>query len=219
MYKPFINGYGFLEEALNKRIVFFLAFFLFNGGLAAAGDLTPYIGVGGGVFGAKYAEQGVLGGLELSKTTWGGFIKAGVDFQQYMGLELRTGISGAVSTVLPAGTIGSIRPIGLEIQTTNFISYLAKAQFPVTRKFRIYGLLGGTAGRFQIASAGGLRGAVTTWKSAFSYGGGAEYKFRSKGSIGVEWVQYWRNVPLSIVSNATSKASLYGASVMVNKFF
>jgi len=205
---------------LSKRIVTFLVLFLFSGALRAeADDLTPYVGVGGGLFGAKYSEQGALGSLVLSKKTWGGFIKAGVDYQQYMGAELRTGLSGSVSTVFPAGTIGSATPIDLEIQTTNFISYLFKFQYPVSRKFRIYGLVGGTAGRFQIASARGLRGAITTWKSAFSYGGGAEYKFRSKGSIGVEWVQYWKNVPLSIVSNATSKASLYGASVMVNKFF
>jgi len=214
------TGYGRLEGILNKRIAIFLAFFLLGGVLPAeAGDLTPYIGVGGGVFGAKYAEQGVLGGLELSKTTWGTFIKAGVDYQQYMGLELRTGLSGSVSTIFPAGTIGSIRPIDLKIQTTNFVSYFAKFQYPVSQRFKVYGLLGGTAGRFKIESGRGLRGAIVTWKSAISYGAGAEYKFRSKGSIGVEWVQYWNDVPLSIVSNTTSKASLYGASIMVNKFF
>jgi len=205
---------------LNKRVAIFLAFFLVNGAVSVeAGDFTPYIGVGGGVFGAKYAEQGVLGGLELSKTTWGTFIKAGVDYQQYMGLELRTGLTGSVSNVFPAGTIGSITPVDLKIQTTNFISYFAKLQFPASQKFRVYGLLGGTAGRFKVTSSRGLRGAITTWKSAFSYGAGAEYKFRSKGSIGVEWVQYWNHVPLSIVSNATSKASMYGASLMINKFF
>jgi len=213
-------GYRHLEGTLNKRMAAFLVLFLLGGAAPVnAGDFTPYIGIGGGVFSTKYAEQGALGGLVLDKTTWGSFIKAGVDYQQYMGLELRTGLTGSVSNTFPAGTIGSITPIDLKVQTTNFISYFAKFQYPLTQKFRVYGLLGGTSGRFKVESLRGLRGAIVTWKSAFSYGAGAEYRFRSKGSIGIEWVQYWNDVPLSIVSNTTSKASMYGASFMINKFF
>jgi len=210
-----------MEGTLNKRIAIFLALFLSNGAvMAEAGDFTPYVGIGGGVFGTKYAEQALLGGLELSKTTWGSFIKAGVDNQRYyFGIELRAGLTGSISNTFPAGTIGSITPIDLKVQTTNFISYFAKLQYPVSQNFRVYGLLGGTSGRFKVESKRGLRGSIVTWKSAISYGAGAEFKFRSKGSIGVEWVQYWSDVPLSIVSNATSKASMYGVSFMLNKFF
>jgi len=205
---------------LNKRIAIFLSLFLgYGAAMVEAGDFTPYIGIGGGVFSTKYAEQGALGGLVLDKTTWGSFIKAGVDYQQYMGLELRSGLTGSISDTFPAGTLGSITPIDLKVKTTNFISYFAKVQYPVSRSFRVYALLGGTAGRFKVTSSRGLRGAATTWKSAFSYGAGAEYKFRSKGSIGIEWIQYWNDVPLAIVSNTTSKASMYGVSLMINKYF
>jgi len=214
-------GCMFLEGALNKHIAIFLSLFLVNGVVSAeAGDFTPYIGIGGGMFGVKYAEQGSLGGLELSKTTWGSFIKAGVDNQRYyFGVELRAGLAGSISNTFPAGTIGSITPIDLKVQTTNFISYFAKLQYPVSQSFRVYGLLGGTSGRFKVESRRGLRGSVVTWKSAISYGAGAEFRFRSKGSIGVEWVQYWSDVPLSIVTGATSKVSMYGASIMINKYF
>jgi len=215
-----ISGGG----ALNKRIVIFLALFLVHGATAEAGswveDFTPYIGIGGGGFSTKYTEQGALGGLKLSKSTWGSFLKAGLDNQRYyFAVEVRAGLTGSVSNIFPAGTIGSIRPVDLTVQTTNFISYFAKLQYPVTQKFKVYGLLGGTTGRFKVESSGGVRGSVVTWKSAFSYGAGAEYRFRSKGSIGLEWVQYWNDVPLSIVSNTTSKASMYGVSLMINKFF
>jgi len=214
-------GYRFPEGTLNKRIAIFLALFWVSGVVTAeAGDFTPYIGAGGGVFSTKYTEQGALGGLVLDKTTWGSFIKAGVDNQRYyFGVELRAGLTGSISNTFPAGTIGSITPVDLKVQTTNFTSYFAKLQYPVTQRFRVYGLLGGTFGRFKVESQRGLRGAIVTWKSAFSYGAGAEYRFRSKGSIGIEWVQYWNDVPLSIVSNTTSKASMYGASFMINKFF
>jgi len=209
-----------LEGILNTRIVSFLALFLCNAAITAeAGDFTLYIGVGGGVFSTEYSEQGSLGSLGLNKKTWGSFIKAGIDYQQYLGVEVRTGLSGSVATVFPAGTLGSSTPIDLNIQTTNFMSYFIKAQYPVIRQFNVYGLLGGTAGRFKINSSRGLRAASVTWKTSLSYGLGVEYKFRTKGSISAEWVQYWNRVPLQITSNATSKASMYGISIMINKFF
>jgi len=205
---------------LNKRIASFLVLFFCNGVMTVeAGDFTPYLGVGGGVFATEYSEQGSLGSLGMNKKTWGSFIKAGVDYQQYLGVELRTGLSGSVSTIFPAGTLGSATPIDLTIQTTNFMSYFLKAQYPVLRQLNVYGLLGGTAGRFKINSSRGLRAASVTWKTSLSYGLGVEYKFRSKGSIGAEWVQYWNRVPLHIASNATSNASMYGISIMINRFF
>ncbi len=209
---------------MNKRIAILLSFFLVNGAAAEAGswvgDFTPYIGIGGGGFNTSYSENGSLGGLKLSKTTWGSFLKAGLDNQRYyFGMEVRAGLTGSVSNNFPRLTIGNQLPFNLKVQTTNFISYFAKLQYPVTQKIRLYGLLGGTAGRFKVESTGGVTGSVVTWKSAFSYGAGAEYKFRSQGSIGIEWVQYWNDVPLSIVSSRTSKASMYGASFMINKFF
>jgi len=207
---------------VSNRMIGFLALFLCFGVItskAEAADFTPYIGLGGGVFSTEYSEQGTFGSLALKGTTWGSFIKAGVQYQQYLGVELRTGLSGSASTVFPAGTLGSATPIDLKIQTTNFMSYFIKAQYPVMRQFNVYGLLGGTAGRFKITSNRGLQAASVTWKTSLSYGLGVEYKFRSKGSISAEWVQYWNRVPLQIATNATSKASMYGISLMINKYF
>jgi len=205
---------------LNRRVIGFLALFLGCGAMAAeASDFTPYVGIGGGMFGVQYKEQKALGGLKLNKRSWGSFIRAGVDYQQYMGVEVRTGVTGRVSDNFPAGTLGSITPIDLTLQITNFISYMAKFQYPATQRFKAYALLGGTAGHFKIGSRRGLSGWEKTWKTGFSYGVGAEYRFRSQGSIAVEWMQYLHDVPLSIVSTGTSKGAMYGASIMINRFF
>ncbi len=187
--------------------------------VASAGDFKPYIGIGGGLFSTEYSEQRVGGGLKMNKSTWGTFLKAGIDYQQFVGAEFRLGLSGKVSDSFSGASIGAITPITLSAQASSFISYLLKAQLPVTQRARIYALLGGTAGRFQVRSSGGVSGSSTTWKSSISYGAGAEYRFRSRGSIGIEWVQYWNRVPLSVVSFGTSKASFSGASVMINRYF
>lgn len=188
------------------------------GSVANAGDFKPYIGIGGGFFSTEYSEQRVIGGVKLNKNSWGAFLKAGIDYQRFLGAEFRLGGSGKVSDSFSA-TIGAISPINVSAQATTFISYLLKGQLPLAQRLKLYALLGGTAARFRVTSSGGVTGSTTTWKSSISYGAGAEYRFRSRGSIGIEWVQYWNRVPLSVVSFGTSKGSLSGASIVINKYF
>ena len=102
---------------------------------------------------------------------------------------------------------------------TIFISYLAKLQYPITPSFDIYAMFGGTAGRLSTNSNIGIRGSSKTWKTDFSYGAGIAYRYNSQLSIGIEWMQYWKDVPLAIVTNTQSQASMYGINAIINKSF
>ena len=206
---------------MKKYMVAFLVLFFMQGAAAAhAGDFVPYVSVGGGQVVTEYDELGPAGGVKIRKSTWGAIVKAGVDMYEYTGIEVRTGLTGKVKHPFPAGTLGSIPPLEVSAQVNNFVSYFAKLQYPITSKFKIYGLIGATSGRITIQRNQGVGGAFKGWKTALSYGGGLEYKFRVRGSIGLEWVQYWKNADLTAIPPSTSsKASFSGASLTINKFF
>jgi len=206
---------------MKKHLAMFVTVFFMQGASAVyAGNFIPYVSVGGGLFSTTYAEVGPSGGLEMIRPTWGTFIKAGVDMFQYTGVEIRAGITGKASQAFPAGTLSSTSPLDVSAQLTSFVSYLGKLQFPITQKVKVYGLLGATYGRISADRNQSAGGAFKGWKTALSYGGGIEYKFRSRGSIGLEWVQYWNKTALpAIPPSTTSQASFSGASLMINKFF
>jgi len=186
---------------------------------AHAGDYTPYVGIGTGIFSTEYFETQSLGSLSMRGTSWGGFIKAGIDYRHYGGLEIRLGSVGSKSGHFAAGTIGSASAFDLNIRMNTFISYLGKAKYPVTPYASIYALLGGTAGHFSNVSTLGVRGSTKTWKTQLSYGMGADYNTKGLGLLEIEWIQYWKDVPLSIATNASSKASMSGLNFSVSKFF
>ncbi|MBL4774863.1 MAG: porin family protein [Mariprofundus sp.] len=206
---------------MNRYITTLWMLFFMQGAMVAhADDFITYVSVGGGQVVTEYAEAGLAGGVSMKKSTWGATIKAGVDIYKYTGIEVRTGITGKVNHNFPAGTLGSIPPLAMAVQVNNFVSYFAKLQFPINDQFKVYGLLGATSGRISVERNQGVGGALKGWKTALSYGAGLEYKFYSKGSIGLEWVQYWKNVALPAIPPSTSsKASFSGASLMVNQFF
>jgi len=206
---------------MNKCFATFLAVFFMHGiSVANAGNFTPYIGVGGGLFSTKYAEVGPLGGLIMKDSTWGTFVKAGADIFDYTGIEIRSGITGKITKNFPAGTLGSIPPLAVSAQLTNFVSYFAKLQYPLTRQVKIYGLVGATSGRISVQRNQGVGGAITTWKTDLSYGSGIEYKFRVRGSIGLEWMKYWTTAPIQAIPPSTSSNSSFsGATLSINKFF
>lgn len=193
--------------------------FLGSATTAAAAELKYSLGLGVGSFNVKYSEQGPQGNLGLSGETWGSFLKGGVQYGDYVGLELRTGLSGKVDGSFPANTIGNAQPFNLKIGSEYFLSYLFKPQYPVMDRLSVYGLLGGTVAKFMTQSNIGVQQKGSTVATGFTYGLGLEYQFRLNGSLAVEWVQYWDETDLAITSNGTSKASMRGASVMVNKFF
>ena len=206
---------------MKKHITALLVCLVMQGVPAAnAGDVVPYVSVGGGQVVTEYVENGpVAGGVSMKKSTWSAMIKAGVDIYQYTGLEVRTGITGKINHVFPAGTLGSIPPLNVSAQVNGFVSYFAKLQYPITKSFKLYGLFGATTGRTSVERNQGVGGALKGWKTDLSYGGGLEYKFRVRGSIGLEWVQYWKNANLAAIPPSTSSsASLSGLSLSINKF-
>ena len=175
-------------------------------------DIRPYAGVGIGAFGLEEKEPG----FSQKNTVFGGFGKFGVDIGDYLGAELRVGATSTGTNSYPAGTAGIPAPFDVSLSDDYFISYLAKVQYPVTLDFRPYALIGGTTAKVKGAvSVSGLSGAVSTTKTGFSYGFGADYYLQDQLSIGGEWMQYWTNV--NIATN--SEAKMWGAVATVAYHF
>jgi len=193
--------------------------FLGSATTAAAAELKPYLGLGVGSFNVKYSERTPLGNLDMSGETWGAFLKGGVQYGDYVGMELRAGTTGNVSSLFPPNTIGNAAPLDLKIGSEYQLSYLFKPQYPVKERLSVYALLGGTMAKFLTKSSGGVQQSASTWKTGFTYGLGLEYQFRLNGSLAIEWVQYWTDVDMAITNAGRSKASIRGASLLVNKFF
>lgn len=190
-----------------------------SGSVAFAGDLKTYIGLGGGLFHLNYEENGPQGSIGLNKSTWGTFLTAGAQYKQYIGAELRAGLTGDVQSTFPANAYGNANPFDLKLGVNSFFSYFLKPQYPISDQLKVYGILGGTAGNFKTTSNNGVQLRTSTWKTGVTYGLGLEYQFRLKGSIAVEWLEYWSAVDLGIANGAFSKASMRGVSVMVNRSF
>ena len=185
-----------------------------------ASDFKPYIGLAAGTFQLKYTQNSGARSAGLSEWTAGGFVKAGVEYGDYIGVEIRTGMTGRVHNTVPANLWGNPLPVQLSTGIDNFFSYLIKPQYPFADRYKVYGLIGGTAAIFDVGGDGKNIGVASSrLKTGFTYGLGLEYQFRLNGSLGIEWVEYWSDVAMSTGGNFTSKASIRGLSVMVNKSF
>jgi len=196
-----------------KRFILIAAALLFAGASTAqAQDIKPYAGLAFGAFGVEESEPG----FNQKSTVFGGYGKLGLDFNEYIGAEVRIGATSSGSAGYPAGTLGSPVAFNVALSAQNFFSYLVKLQYPVAEDFRVYGLIGGTTAKFKLdVSVLGLTGTTSKTKTGFSYGGGGEYFVSDKISIGAEWVQYWTDVNLDPVSTAR----IWGASGSINYYF
>lgn len=186
---------------------------------ADAEDFKTYMGLSAGMFKVKYAENNAQGSLLLDKWTWGTFLTAGAQYKNHLAAELRLGTIGRTGHNFPANIIGNAQPFDLTIGNDIFISYLAKPMYPISDLYRIYGIFGGTAGKFYTHSSAGVLLGQSTWKTGVTYGLGLEYQFRLKGSVAIEWVEYWSDVTLGMANGAISNASMRGVSMTVNKSF
>ncbi|MFQ5345819.1 MAG: porin family protein [Mariprofundus sp.] len=178
-----------------KRLLIAMAAMVAMSGVAQAQDIKPYVGVGAGAFGLEYTEPG----FNQKSTTFGGFVKLGVDVNEYVGAELRLATTSKGSKSYPAGTLGGIVPFDFSLTGQSMISYLAKLQFPVAQDFRVYGLIGGTTGKLKrelSVPVGGRLINDSATKTGFSYGFGGEYFVADHVSVGGEWIQYWTDVNL-----------------------
>jgi len=187
-----------------KRLILWCALCLSGIGVAQAQDMRPYAGVGFGAFGLEETEPG----FSQKNTVFGGYLKLGVDVNDYFGGELRFGATGSGSKTNPAGVFGSPVPFTTTLKAKSLISYLLKVQFPATPDFRIYALVGGTTAKFEgKVDVLGISASVSSTKTGFSYGLGAAYSLDDNLSLGAEWMQYWTDVSLG----GNAKARLWGA--------
>ena len=168
-------------------------------------DGSRYVGVGLGAYGLEL--KGTNGAtLNQKNTVFGGYLKLGRDFGDYLGAELRIGATGSGKKTYSFGTI--------KLQSPMILSYLGKVQFPVTPDFRVYGLLGGTTAKVKLTyTTGGTSGTAT--KTGFTYGAGLQYFVQDSVSLGAEWVQYWTNVKTGV----DSKMKIWGATATASFHF
>jgi len=192
---------------------------------AQAQGMEPYIGIGGGIFAIQLElNDPLVGSASQRNPTWGSFIKAGVDVNEYFGGELRIGTTGTPSTDwgpgLPVGSgLITLVPSNVSTKIDYFFSYLGKIQYPVSDSYKIYVLLGGTTAKYTDSlSIAGFNFNGSNTKTGFTFGGGVEVNLNQRTSIGIEWIEYWTNVTLD-TTGGTEKGSFRGLSVTLNMAF
>jgi len=202
---------------MKKNTIAALAALLVTTSAANAQDMKPYIGVGMGVFGLEVKDSTPGFALTQKNNVFGGFFKAGVDINEYIGAELRVGTTANGKTSYPTGTLGATVPFDITLQNDYFFSYLGKLQFPASQDFKLYALIGATTAKFtpQVSALGLTFTGNSVTKTGFSYGVGGEFNVNDQMSIGAEWVQYWTDVAL----DPNSKGRLWGAAGTLNYHF
>ena len=206
----FTKGYkaGFMKKQIYLAAAFLVASMApLTTVQANEWDMRPYMGVGVGLFNVGYKDSSV----SQTDTGFGGFIKGGADFGDYFGLEMRVGTASNGSKSYAAGTLGTSAGT-LKASTDYFVSYLGKAQMPVSDELRPYVLLGGTTAVFKTTNSA-LGNTKKVAKSGISYGVGVDYNLGNQLSANIEWVQYWNNVALGSTKSAVGtspKAKIWG---------
>ena len=181
--------------------------------LSYASDTMPYAGAGIGAFGIGVKPTGTVG-VSQKNTVLGGFVKLGLNFNDYTGLELRFGMTGTGSHLhsAGAGNLG-LKAFTGSIKLDRFYSYLAKAQLRLTQDTKAYALLGATTARLKATTSLGSSGSFT--KTGLSYGGGVEYTFADNFTASIEYIQYWNGVKY----NPAGKGDVWGASYVISAGF
>jgi len=192
---------------------------------AQAQDMKPYIGIGGGLFAIEFKlNDPLVGSFSQRNSTWGSFIKAGVDINEYFAAELRVGTTGNPSTDWAAGLpVGSglitTVPSTVSTKINNFFSYIGKVQYPVNDTYKIYGLLGGTTAKYTSElSLAGSNFSDSVTKTGLTYGAGMDVNINEDTSISIEWVEYWTDITLN-TAGSTDTGSFRGLSATINMAF
>ena len=149
---------------------------LFGGGYIAPPIVVPepkapvispipfYIGLGA-IASFINRDPCLCGGDDISDHRYGGIIRAGYDYNNYIGLEAR-----ALKT-FGNNTFSEVTHYGL----------YAKPQYHINDAINVYGLIG--YGRTTVDYTNGLRSS-TLEKDGFSYGIGMEYDLSSDENLG-----------------------------------
>jgi len=173
---------------------------------ASAEDISFYTGLGLGTLNTEHKAAGV----DQTKTTFGGFVKFGADFNEYFAAELRVGMSGKNKKTFATNTFTYSSPV--------FVSYLAKVKYPALSNVDLYVLAGATTARIKGTSNTATQ---TKTKTGLSLGAGFDYKLNSNVSLGADWVQYMFpvNVAAGSVFTADSKARMWGLTTNATYHF
>jgi len=151
--------------------------------------------------------------VDQTKTTLGGYIKAGVDINEYFATELRIGMSGKNGK--NKKTIGGV---SRTFSSPFFVSYLAKGKYEVASNLDVFMLAGATTARIKGTSAGASQSVTRT---GLTLGAGVDYKLDSNVSVGAEWVQYMFPVKVAAgsVFGTDAKARMWGATINTTYHF
>jgi len=193
---------------MNKIITAAMFALLALPSVASAADMKPYAGAGIGAFGLEFQENAG----KVNKTVLGSYAKLGSDIGDYLGAELRIGSTASGSKVSPVNPAVTVK-----MSAEYFLSYLGKAQLPVTPNFKAYALLGASTVNFKVTNNVGFNQSQT--KTGLTYGAGANYDIQDTLSVGGEWVQYLTNAKMSNQFGTNAKMKMWGAVVTMAYHF
>lgn len=188
-----------------------LAMLLWPAAYARAGDMNTYLGVGLGAFGLEYKEPG----LKQKNNVFGGLLLGGVDFNNYLGVQLRLGTTDKGKGGFAAGTLGLPVTFTRAQRADFFASYLARLRYPVSPDMRLYALLGATTAKVSVSFAPAVATFTPVTRTGVSFGAGFDADINDHWIGGLEWVQYWTGVKLG----ANRKMNIWGAVASVTVHF
>lgn len=182
-----------------KRLLTVICVALFSASVstAYAEDSRMYAGIGVGMLGIEYKEPG----LDINQNNPAMIAYFGVDYNEYLGVEVRVGGSTDGDS-----TVGATK---VEL-SASLVSLLAKMQYPVAQDFSVYALVGGTSAtlnRKQTTLAGAVLIDDKATKASVSFGAGAKFSINEQMSLGAEWMQYWTKT--NVGTNISAK--IWGA--------
>jgi hypothetical protein len=122
-----------------------------------------------------------------SGNSTGVMFQFGSNFNEYLGLEVRLGMTGKADLTQIGAT-----------QDGTMSSLLFRGRIPFDDTFRLYGLFGTSTG--TVTAGGSLTG--NTSRQGISYGGGIEM-LAGQWSGSAEWLRYWQNVNLGTGIDST----------------
>lgn len=151
-------------------------------------DFKPYIGMGVSSFFLDIGPQPTgVSGFSTKPSVLGYVVKAGLDYQEYFGIELRAGASGTASQ---SGTVLAV-PTTMSVKIDTFVAYFLKARMSFDNDFGIYALAGGSNAKVSVKlNVLGVNVAASTNGSSFSFGAGATYDLGSNVSVEAEYMKY-----------------------------
>ena len=123
-------------------------------------DPTPFY-IGLGLLWAGMSRDCACTGGKVEETTYGGIIRAGYEYNQYIGIEVRALHSS----------------IDKDIATTTHYGLFLKPSYPVSENINVYGLLG--YGKTKLDC---VVDRLSYDENGFSWGVGMEYDFSNRES-------------------------------------